>query len=211
VQYFGQGNPYGKYPSLGKIVDTITTLDPKFEYPYEFGMIVLPFMDQTDVAAKIGERAQQAIPGNGLLSFYLAGVYHINVKDYKKAADLYAKSAAEGGPGAAKELAGVALASVNGTLSDRQAALAFWKTVFDNAKDDAERDRAANWYGHMQLVYALELAAEQFHKDKGHYPASLEELRDAKYIPGIPQSPIGRRLDLDPATGKIDFSHVQES
>lgn len=207
IQYFGAGNPYGNYPSLGAVLDTITQLDPKFEYPYEFGMIVLPFMNQTTEAVTLGERAQQAIPNNGLLTFYLASVYHLNVKDYHKAGDLYAKSATQpGAPGAAKELAGVAYSSNESSLSDRQVAIAFWETAFDNAKDDNERDLAARWYRQMQIVYSLELAAQQYKQDHGAYPQNLQDLKDARLISEIPESPIGRYLLMNPETGRIDFS-----
>lgn len=207
IQYFGQGNPYGKYPSLGKIMDTVTRLDPKFAYPYAFSLVVLPYMDQTPIAIEIGERAQTALPGDGLLTFYLASAYHLNVKDYARAGALYEKASREkGAPPASKELAGVALSSANTSSADRLAALAFWKTVFDNANDDSERDRAAKWYGHMQVVYALEQAAEQYKKEQGSYPENLEVLRDKGYIPSIPDSPINRLLVLNPETGRIDFS-----
>lgn len=207
IQYFGQGNPYGNYPSLGAILNTITQLDPKFEYPYEFGMIVLPFMQQTSAAVELGERAQTAIPNNGLLTFYLASVYHLNVKDYRRAGDLYAKAANQpGAPGASRELAGVAYSSSETSLSDRLVAIAFWKTAFDNAKDDSQRDLASRWYAHMQIVYALETAALKYKADKGAYPQNLQDLKDTGYISEIPTSPIGRFLILDPNTGRIDFS-----
>ncbi len=209
IQYFGQGNPYGQYPAMGSLLNTITELDPKFNYPYQFGMIVLPFMSQASAAVELGERAQREIPNDGLLTFYLASVYHLNVKDYKRAGDLYLKASTQpGGPGASKELAGVAYASDSNSLADRQVALAFWKTALDNAKDDSERNVAANWYAHMQIVYALELAAKQYKTDKGTYPQNLTDLKDAGYISSIPKSPIGRLLILNAATGRINFSQV---
>ncbi|HSI20555.1 MAG TPA: hypothetical protein VLA04_02490 [Verrucomicrobiae bacterium] len=207
IQYFGQGNPYGQYPSLGAVVNTITELDPKFSYAYEFGMVVLPFMGQTPIAVTMGERAQTAIPNDGLLTFYLASVYHLNVKDYKKAGALYDKASREpGAPLASRELAGVALASVDDSLSDRLAAQAFWKAVFENAKDESEKERAARWYAHLEVVYDLEQFAEQYKQDKGAYPQNLEELKNAGYIAAVPESPIGRFLILNPETGRIDFS-----
>jgi tetratricopeptide (TPR) repeat protein len=210
IQYFGQGNPYGKYPSLGSILNTITQLDPKFEYPYEFGMIVLPFMDQTPAAVNLGERAQTAIPNNGLLTFYLASVYHLNVKDFKRAGDLYSKASTQpGAPGAAQELAGVAYAAKSDSLGDRQVALAFWKAAFDNAKDDGGRDIAARWYAHMQIVYSLEVAAQSYKAAQGSYPQNIQDLKDAGYISVYPVSPINRLLILNPETGRIDFSKVK--
>jgi tetratricopeptide (TPR) repeat protein len=210
VQYFGQGNPYGKYPSLGKLLDTITTLDPKFSYPYEFGLIVLPFMDQTDSAIALGERAQRELPGNGLLTYYLATVYHLTVKDYGKAGALYQKASTEtGAPGASRELAGVALSSQDDSLAERQAALVFWKTVYENARDEGERERAARWFAHMQLVIDIESAAIDYKKVTGRYPVSIDELVRYGSLPGTPTSPIGRMLHLSPETGKVDYGDAR--
>jgi tetratricopeptide (TPR) repeat protein len=212
IQYFGQGNPYGKYPSLGAVLNTVTTLDPKFSYPYEFGLIVLPFMEQLNQAEQLGKRAEQALPNNGLITFYFASLYHLNIKDYPQAAKYYEKaSTLPGGPPASKELAGVALASASNSLADREAALYFWKTVYDNAKDEEEKERAARWFGHMQMVYDLEKFAIQFQEKSGRFPVNLEELQSAGYIAEIPKSHINRYLLLDPKTGRIDFSQLRSN
>lgn len=209
IQYFGGGSAYGKYPALGGMIDTITTLDPKFEYPYEFGLVVLPFMDAADKAVAIGERGQKELPGNGLLTYYLASVYHLNLKDYKKASALYDKASQEpGAPGAAKELAGVTLSQINESVNDRLVAITFWKTVYENATSDSEKERAKNWFTHMQIVYSLELASDQYKKDKGHYPASLQTLVEDRYISQVPVSPINRLFDLNPATGRVTWNRL---
>src|ERR1044072_7806969 len=75
IQYFGGGGANSKYPALQGMLDTITPLDPQFEYPYEFALVVLPFMDGAQKALEIGERAQTELPGHGRLTFYLASVY----------------------------------------------------------------------------------------------------------------------------------------
>lgn len=210
IQYFGQGNPYGQYPSLGKIITTVTELDPKFAYAYQFGLVVLPFMKQVEPAETLATRAEKELPNDGLITFYAASLYHLNLKDYKKAAALYEKaSTLSGAPPASSYLAGIALASASGSINDRQAALAFWKAVYDNAKDDSERERAATWFAHMQVVISIEIAAGQFKTAHGRFPLNLQELVDTGYLPTIPESPIGRRLILDPATGTVDFSELK--
>jgi tetratricopeptide (TPR) repeat protein len=209
IQYFGGGSAYGQYPALGGMLNTITQVDPKFEYPYEFGLVALPFMNSADKAISLGERAQQYFPDNGLLTFYLATVYHINLKDYKKAGELYEKAAKEtGAPPAAAQLAGVAFAKVSDTLSDRLVAITYWQTVYEHATSDSEKERAKNWFTHMQIVYSLELAISQYKGDHGQYPASLDALVKERYISQIPVSPINRLFDYDVSTGKVSFNRV---
>jgi tetratricopeptide (TPR) repeat protein len=212
IQYFGQGNPYGKYPSLGAILNTITELDPKFAYPYEFGLIVLPFMDQSEQAEQLGKRAEEALPENGLITFYFASLYHLNLKDFVKAAEYYEKAAnLPGGPPASRELSGVALSSANSSLATREAALYFWKTVYENAKDEDEKERAARWFGHMQLVYEIERNADQFKNDHGRFPFNVEELVTRGYLAETPVSPINRLLVLDHESGRVDFSELRSN
>jgi tetratricopeptide (TPR) repeat protein len=212
IQYFGSGNPYQNYPSLGKLLDTITTLDPKFEYPYQFGMIVLPYMDQTDSAIMLGERAQKEIPNNGLLTYYLATDYHLGLKDYRKASEYYQKASTQpGAPSAAARLAGVTLAELSDTLSDRLVALEFWKTVYEQATDPDEKERAEAWFRHMEIVYVLEKAALEYKSQSGSFPSSQDQLVKAKLIPRSFKSPINRMLELDPETGRVSFNKLAPS
>lgn len=209
IQYFGSGSPYGNYPALGPMANHITSLDPQFAYPYEFGMIVLPFMGQADAAEKLGLRAQQAIPNNGLLSYYLGTVYHLNIKDYKKAAEYYRLASTQpGAPAASEELSKVAESQINTSREDREAAKIFWRTAIEKARNDDELDRAVRWLAHMEIVQSLEIAAQQFKNEQGRYPANLQELVDAKKISSIPASPIHRLLILQ-EDGRINFDQLE--
>lgn len=212
IQYFGTGSPYQKYSALAPMVDTVTELDPKFAYPYQFALVALPFMGQSETAVKLGLRARENLPNDGLLTFYTASVYHLNLKDYRKASEFYELAATlPGAPSAAIRLAGVTKARVADNLSDRQAAIVFWEAVAQNAKTDEERERAIAWYKHMQIVYSLEISTEQFKTREGRYPASFDELIAKGYIGRVPESPIERIFTLDPQTGKVGFENVKGS
>ncbi len=207
IQYFGAGNPYQDYPSLGKLLQTITDLDPKFEAPYEFGLITLPFMHQADTAVSLGLKAQDQFPNNGLLTYYLATVYHLNLKDYTNAAFYYQKaSKQDGAPSAALTLAGTALDKVDKSTSDRLVAAAFWESVYENAKTDDQKDIAKSWYQQMQIVYSLEVAAREYQVKFGHFPPTLQEMVTTGFVSAIPDSPVKRKMLYDPTTGKIDTS-----
>ena len=206
IQYFGSGRDFSAFKSFGSLLDRITQLDPRFEYPYEFGMVVLPYMNQSDQAITLGLRAQQALPNDGLLTYYLATIYHLNKHDYRNAAKYYQLATTEpGAPGAARTLAATALSKLDSSLNDRLVAMTFWQTVYENAKNPDDKDRAEKWFTQLSIVYNLEKAAQNFQEQKGRYPASLQELKDEGFIPGIPESPVGRQMILDPNTGKINF------
>ncbi|MEI6477999.1 MAG: hypothetical protein WCO52_03345 [bacterium] len=207
IQYYGGGDIYGKYESLGSLLDTITQLDPKFNYAYQFALIVLPYMGQADMAVKIGLRAQQEGLNDGLITYYLASVYHLNLKEYKQAAKYYQLASTQSGsPTAAKTLAATALDNVSGSLADRLVAADYWKTVFDNATDPDQKKLAASWYQQMQNVYSIEKASQDFHAKQGRFPNSQEELVQYGLLPAELGSPVGRVITLDPKSGKVDFS-----
>ena len=209
IQYFGAGTPYGKYAALGPLVDRITQLDPKFEYPYEFGLVVLPFMDQTDTAIKLGQRAQTALPGNGLLTYYLATDYQLNKHDYVNAAKYYQlASKQQGAPGAALTLAGTSLDKINTNLADRLAAATFWKSVYDTAKTDDQKEQAKNWYLQLQSTYDLEAAALKYKELNGAFPATFQQMISAGLIKEVPPSPVKRVFELNPNTGKVSFDKL---
>lgn len=211
IQYFGSGDPYGSYAALGPMLDRITQLDPQFEYPYEFALVVLPYMGQTDTAIAIGERAQKELPGNGLLTYYLATDYHLNKKDYRKAAEYYRKAADQpDAPGAALRLAAVAQSNLGTSINDRQVAIAFWETVKERAQTDDDAKRAEDWVNHLQLVITLEQAAQTYHDRHGQYPQNFTDLQKDGLISETPVSPIGRKLVLNPQTGKVDYSQLAQ-
>jgi len=207
IQYFGQGDPYGKYAALAPMLDRITQLDPNFEYPNEFALIVLPFMGATDTAIAIGERAQTTFPNNGLLTYYLATDYHLDKKDYVKAAYYYEKAAKEpGAPPAAIDLAAVAQSRINNTLDDRIVAIGFWQTVKDRAQTDEDAKRAQDWIDELNIVLTLEKASMAYHDRHQAYPQTLQDLVTDGLVSEIPPSPVNRAFILDPKTGKVSFA-----
>lgn len=210
IQYFGSGNPYGKYAALAPMMDRVTRLDPKFEYPVEFSLIVLPYMDGTQTALQIGERAQANIPNDGLLTYYLASVYHLDAKDYKKAAFYYEKASHQpGAPAASKDLAGVALARVDDTLSDRLVALTFWQTVYANAKNADDQARAKGWIVEIQALYDIEKAASAYHDQHGAYPPDIKTLQNAGLLGELPPPRVDfEGYTLDPTTGKASYGVI---
>jgi hypothetical protein len=63
-----------------------------------------------------------------------------------------------------------------------------------------------------QAALALGLALELYHREHGRFPAKLDELVQAKYLPAIPLDPFGHgepfhyRRDTDPSKGALLWS-----
>ena len=50
---------------------------------------------------------------------------------------------------------------------------------------------------------SVKSAIQMFQADQGSLPKDLNELVQKKYLPKIPATPFGTRLDYDPATGEV--------
>jgi len=49
---------------------------------------------------------------------------------------------------------------------------------------------------------SLKQAIQMFQADQGRLPRNLNELVQEKFLPRIPETPFGTRLDYDPSTGE---------
>lgn len=209
VQYFGDASPKsekGLWPSLGKILNTVSELDSRFAYPERFALVVTPALGQADLAVQIGERGIAANPQDGLMAYYLAATYHLNLKDYKKAAFYYDLAATlPDSPTAAKSLAGVVRNQISDSVSDRLAAASFWEAVYKNSNSELEKERAARWYGHMLMIYEIEKAAETYRADHGTYPSTIQTMAETGYLPGTPKSPMDFTIEYHNQTGRISW------
>lgn len=57
---------------------------------------------------------------------------------------------------------------------------------------------------------SLKQAIELFQVDQGRYPTNLAELAALKYIPRIPPTPFGTKLDYDPTSGQVRVVKQQQ-
>jgi tetratricopeptide (TPR) repeat protein len=209
IQYFGNAGSNATYAALPDYLETVTTLDPKFAYPYQLGTVSLPFMNKADEAIALGEQGIREVPNDGMIAYYLATVYHLNRKDYQRAHEVYLlASEREGAPEAARILAGVVLNAERSSLNDSVVSILFWDNVYKTARSDAEKKIAERWREHMKIVYFLEQAAAKYSTDTGSYPESVETLVTSGYIDAIPKSPNGRLFIADPAKKAILFNKL---
>src|SRR5207253_2103326 len=92
---------------LFRMLDAITTLSPKFRFPYSLGGVALSVLvSDVEGAARIFDKGIEAFPNDWPILYRAA--YHnlYEVKDKKKAADLFIRAGRAGAPQWVFSLAG---------------------------------------------------------------------------------------------------------
>lgn len=202
IQYYGSGNPQGKYRRLADMLEGVTEMDERFSYPYVFALLVLPGEGFTKEAAAIGEQAMKnpKLNDNWEIPYYLGLIYHINLKDHARAAKLFTEAANRPG---ALEISRILAANYYANANKREIALDLYYVSYKTSKSPYIRDKAKNNIGHLQLMFSLEDAAKKFKKTFKRYPTNLQELVDKHIIKNIAPDPLDQTLTINPKTGVV--------
>jgi tetratricopeptide (TPR) repeat protein len=127
-----------KPKQLYPLLDTATTLDPKFVNVYSYGAIILPSFDE-EKAIKLAEKGIANNPNEWRLFQHLAYIYW-QKGDFKKAAEIYAKgSEVEGSPPFMKQMS----ARLEAEGGSRDVARQIYQQMYDEATDDQTKSLAA--------------------------------------------------------------------
>ena len=202
IQYYGGGDPSGKYRKLPELMDTLTDLDPKFVYPYAFGLLIMPGEGFAKEAVALGEKGMKnpALKTSWEIPYYLGLTEHFNLKNHTKAAE-YLKIAADrpGSPEITKLMAGIYYAKAN----ERTTAYNLYVVVYQTSKNKYVKERAKAYLDHMQLIFAMEKIATQYKEKNGNFPTTLEQLVSGGFLKEIPADPLERGFVIDSKTGII--------
>lgn len=163
--------------------DNISTLDPKFAYPYLFGIFVVPtakspqFLDEFSL---IADRGISALPENWEIPFYLSTKYKSITKDYERA-DHYLEIAAQ------KEKAPEVVHTVYSAFKvnkekDREQVSQMIKVIYDTTDNETIKSLAAKGLVINDLTNTVEKAIARFKIRYNSYPRTLKELEDTKLI-----------------------------
>lgn len=163
VVYFGGHYMTDKrYPWLYHILDLVTTLDPRFEMPYEFGGIVLAMDEKAvDKSIAILRKGIKQHPNYWRFPFYLGFDYFYLLGDMKTAAG-YMEQAAQlpGCPPYVPRLA----ASMKYQTAGPAIALRFLQEIYDHTQDPRikkEVSRKIEELQQGQLPEAFRLTEDQ--------------------------------------------------
>ncbi len=201
IQYYGGGDPYGKYRKLSELFNTITDLSPKFLPAYQTGLLILPGEGFVKESLALGDKGEANLPDRWEIPYYKGLVYHIYLKDYKSAAREFEKAAAlPDAPPTAKLFSGIYFNKAD----ERQTAYLIFKTLYENTNDTFVKDRAEKYVKHLEAVFYLEDAVKQFNSTFHRNPTSLDELVTKRIIPSIPTSPLGISFSINASGAIVD-------
>lgn len=142
VSYFGSHYMTDQqYPWLFHMLSLIIDLDPRFDFPYYFGGVVLSLeASQAENANKILERGIAAFPNQWLYPFYIGFNHYYHLGDPAKAAPFIERaSKLPGAPPFTKTLAG----TLYEKSGDLQSGLEFYRKVYNNTSDEMVRSKIA--------------------------------------------------------------------
>jgi tetratricopeptide (TPR) repeat protein len=196
VQYYGTNLDRGNsnFELLAPLLNMTVTLDPKLIVAYRFGSIFLSERPpigpgRPDLATQLIQRGIDANPGDWHLYFDLGFLYFWHFHDYIRAAVAYQKaSEVPDSPEWLKVLAA--------RMADQKEALEtsriIWTRILESSHDSMVRETALRHLTTLRVQLDegwLNDASEDYRKRFGHYPASIEDLRKAGLLRGVPLDP----------------------
>lgn len=200
IQYYGGGTPNGQYRKLAETFFAVTELAPKFKQAYVTGLIILPGEEFVEQAVALGERGQRSLPEAWEIPYYTGLVHHIYRKDYAAAAKEFDQAAAlPDAPPITKLFAGIYYKQA----AERQTAYLIFQTILATSDNDYVKERAEKYLEHLDGLFALEKAVNDFHVRFHRYPTGLNELVVRGMLAELPKSPLTVDYGYNPTTGAI--------
>ena len=203
VQYFGERhfNHAHSYNELAPLLEITTVLDPHLFPAYEFGASFLAptppnGAGETDRAIQLIEYGIKNNPNDWHLYYDLGFVYYTEIKDYKKASQVFEQGSEV--PGANPVLK-VLAAKMAGHAGDLATARLLWSSTYESSHDSYIRQNAIEHLRAVQVdedVTKLQVAVTRFGERTGRLPSSMGELAAAEHLPGIPVDPDGHPYRL---------------
>jgi len=205
VQYFGHRH-YERahtYNELAPLLEITTALDPHLLPAYQFGAsFVAPAppngAGQTDRAIKLMEYGIAHNPDNWRLYYDLGFVYYTELKDYKKASEIFDRGSRVPD---AHPFMKIMAAQTAQHAGDYMTARMLWGATFDTAREKNIKQNALEHLRAIQVdedVSHLQAAVSRFGERTGRLPSSISELCSAESLPGVPVDPDGNPYAMSP-------------
>ncbi len=192
------------YPKYRDGLALVNALDPKWSTPYTYTVLNLPyaadFSGRDREAVRVGEEGLRSSDPDWRIPFYLGALFELNLRDPARAAryfDLTART-----PGVPDTIRRFALNyGLFPTLRDKIKAI--WTAMYEEAPDQASRDRAQAYVLRLSSVEYLQAAADRYRTAYGAYPRDLSELVSKGFIPRVPPDPFGFEFAIEGGTISI--------
>ena len=198
VQYFGHRHflRSRSYNELAPLLEITTALDPRMIPAYQFGASFLAPAPPNGAgepvrAIELLKYGIQHNPDNWHLYYDMGFVYYTELKDYKRAAQVFEQGSRV--PDAHPFLKLLA-AQMAEHASDYETARMLWTATYESSKESNIRQNAIEHLRSIRVdeeVSRLQEAVTRFEQRNGRIPATLWELAAAEHLRGIPVDPDG--------------------
>jgi hypothetical protein len=205
ISYFGRHYRSDRiYSWLASMCNAVTDLDPRAEYVYRFGGVILPWeADQVDDGIALLQKGARNIPESWQLHYMLGFSYYFFRGDLAAASRTLRKASFL--PGAPEYVTRLAV-TVDAAHQGPNRAVDFLTELEGHDVGGEmrqvirQRIRELSLSGHIDV---LEAAARTFQDRAGRPPTDLGELVAAGLLANIPEEPFGGRYVLDPASQHV--------
>lgn len=188
-------------------LDVVTTLDPKMDYAYQVGGVILSTLGKKiDLSNAILEKGLRENPNIWQIPFYLGFNHFFYMDDYKKAAEyLTIASRLPGRPFYIPQLA----ATLQVEQGNPEVALEFLERAYKETEDERIKKEIENKTREVMIardIIFLEGGVRRYIEIYKKNPESLEDLVTGKVIDMIPKEPFGGFYYTDKETNEIKSS-----
>lgn len=209
VQYFGQRHflRQRSYNELAPLLEITTALDPHMIPAYQFGASFLAPRPPNGAGepARAIELMKYGIehnPDNWHLYYDLGFVYYTELKDYKKAGEVFEQGSKV--PNAHPFLK-ILAAQMAEHGADYATARMLWMATYESSHESNIRQNALEHLRAIRVdedVTTLQADVDLFRQNNGRLPTSLWEVVTAEHLGGIPLDPDGDPYELS-LDGKV--------
>lgn len=204
----------------------ISTLDPKFEYPYLFSILAVPQIEKTtkdikvlnDVAV-IAQKGIDAIPTSWQIPFYLSTQYYIFTKAYEPAEKYLAIAASrEGAPDGVhlvySSFVGKNIIRTKNLINNPNATSAttqdFIKVIYNNTDNETIKKLASKGIQSEIVNSMLEKGIIAYKEKFKHYPKTVQEMIDVHFI-SLPEAFLDYfTITINPKNGSFKVIEKEE-
>lgn len=203
VQYFGHQHflREGRYNELAPLLEITTALDPHMIPAYQFGASFLAprppnGAGQPSRAIQLMKYGIEHNPDNWRLYYDLGFVYYTELKDYKKAGEVFEQGSKV--PNAHPFLK-ILAAQMAEHGADYATARMLWTATYESSHETNIRQNALEHLRAIKVdedVTMLQAAVERFRQNNERWPTTLWEVAAAEHWRGIPLDPDGNAYEL---------------
>lgn len=203
VQYFGHRHflRESSYNELAPLLEITTALDPHMIPAYQFGASFLAPRPPNGAgepvrAIDLMKYGIEHNPDNWRLYYDLGFVYYTELKDYKRAGEVFEQGSKV--PNAHPFLK-ILAAQMAEHGADYETARMLWTATYESSHEANIRENAREHLRAIRVdqdVTMLQAAVERFRQNNGRLPASLWEVAAAEHLRGVPLDPDGNPYEL---------------